>query len=755
MRHKSTLLLLAAVLIAAVVAYSLSRQPTSEQLRATSKRILPGFEAGQVETLAIEQAGRRLLVRRQDKGGWRVVEPVELRADRWEVEAILDKLELAERVSYVHPEEGRTLVLAPYGLDEPVRKVVMQEGGPGGREWVLLIGREAGAGDAVFVSVKGQEGVYAVPKDVVQKTAVTLADLRSKTLVPRISPLELTKVSISAEELPPDPAFEAVCEKSDGRWELKAPVHELADGRAAGDLASTLHDHRIGVDDFVADDPTRAAEYGLDQPDLTITLEGGQKRQTIVFSRQGKGEDVRHYALNKGEAAIVRVPESLFAELRRPPSDLKERSLAEFSVDEVREVVVAAPERELVLRKGEAGWQIVGDGGAAADTGVVEQFLRDLKKARIERFLSAEAGGSGPAGLLAERSTLLTLRGEEDLNLAQLAFAKAPEDEDAIYARREPYRTVLSLKKQDYYATLVGGRVAFLQRVLLEEPASEAVEVEVRREGEHSRCAWNEQRSEWELRQPVRGGADRAAVQAILREFAHLRALAFATEKAEELAPFGLEPPQIVVRVTYRAPEGAEQGAAEGEAAPPGRVRVLHVGSRTEEPAEGYYARTDADRRVFVLPAYVVGNFGVRLGSKQVCRATDLTALTFRRGEKSLRFIRDAPTSAWRDEQGDRIDEHRAAALEAATELLGDFAAEGIADYIEKTPALYGFDGPHLVVELEERGARGKKLVVGAETEGGNRYVKGPATGFVHVAGADEVARLAAVLEAPEVSASP
>lgn len=752
MKHKSTLLLLAAVVIAAVVAYSLSKKPTSEELARQRKRLLADFRTAEVGTLIIEEGDRRLLCRRQDGEEWRIVEPVGVRADRWEVEGILDEFELAEKVSSVYPARGESLDLAVYGLKEPVRSVTMSGAGPGGRTWTVLVGKETGAADTVFVTVEGQEGVFGVSKDIAEKAAVTLTDLRSKKLAPRISTLELEKVTLSAAEADGARAFEVRCEKSDDRWELREPFLDLADAGEVKGLANKLYDHRIGSDDFVVDDPTRAAEYGLDEPLLTLTLEGDDKVQTVIFSRRQEGEQSTYYALHKGEPAIVRVPESLFNGLRKEPGELRERALVDLWVGDVAELVLSGPAGELTLRKEDDAWQMGGDEPTAADDGVMDQVLRALKDAEVEEFVTDDAADLGPYGLSEEEGTLVTVTGKGGRTLAELLFGAGDQAGESFYAKRAAYPAVLSVKHERYYERLTAGRLAFLDRVVMKEPRSEAVEVTVRRAAQRFGCTREDAAAEWRLAEPVQGKADTWAVGSIVGDFAHLRAEAFVAEEADDLVPFGLDEPEITVSVTYRTAEdeGEAEEPGEGEPAPGRRTRTLYVGAATEEPARGHYARLAEDGRVFVLPDYVVGHYRANLASKEVCRATDLTGLTFRSGDRTLQFAYDDEKLTWTDAGGNELEERTAEAVKEAERLLRSFDAVEVADFVEKAPALYGFDEPHLVVEFDEEATKGKQVVIGKETEDGRRYAKGPATSFVLIVSRLQVEGLDAVFGPPD-----
>jgi len=174
MKHKSTLILLLAVVIAAVVAYSLSRKPTSEELAREATRILPGLSDAHVAELQIESDGTRIVCRRAeaDEDRWLITEPLQLRADRWEVEGIINRLGSAEK-------GGRPILLtgerklSDYGLDSPRRKVTLRADRPAQRTWTLLVGNESGVGELVYVTTPGADRVFTVARSVVDRPSAS------------------------------------------------------------------------------------------------------------------------------------------------------------------------------------------------------------------------------------------------------------------------------------------------------------------------------------------------------------------------------------------------------------------------------------------------------------------------------------------------------------------------------------------------------------------------------------------------------
>ncbi|MFO8008217.1 MAG: hypothetical protein R6V05_10825, partial [Candidatus Brocadiia bacterium] len=94
---KSTLILLAVVVVLGIVAYSLSRGPASDELRRQRTQLLPHLDSDKVIGLAIESDDARILCRRRegeewDLADWDIVEPIQTRAESWRVRNVVNRL---------------------------------------------------------------------------------------------------------------------------------------------------------------------------------------------------------------------------------------------------------------------------------------------------------------------------------------------------------------------------------------------------------------------------------------------------------------------------------------------------------------------------------------------------------------------------------------------------------------------------------------------------------------------------------------
>jgi len=751
MRRKSTLLLLGAVVVAALIAYKLSREPTTEQMREQQRMVLPAFAADNIRSITVENEGNRITCERTetDKDKWRITEPVELRADRWEVDGIVNKFETAKKVSTIYPTEEKPLDLSEYGLDTPRSSVTFKEFGPGGRSWTLLFGKETGVGETVFAKPKDQDVVFSINRDVAKKVEVTLNGLRAKKLAARMEPSDLTGVELAAQKWDEKPAFQVACVKTEGGWELEKPVKDMADGEKIKKLAEKINNHTLVESDFVVDDPTRAAEYGLDKPSLAITYKLKERTTTIIFGRK-KDED-KVYAMNRAEPAIVTVPLSLLKDLRKAPSDLRERSLLTFEKDKVRKITVAQGDRSLVVEKQGDEWQIGGEKPVKADSSVVDDILRGLKDAEVKDFVDDAPEDLGTYGLSDKVRREVLLADEDGQTLGRVFLGEEGKEGDYLYARRPDYAPILSVEKKDYLDDLLKGRLALLDRLVLEESQFRALKVCLVRGKERFVCERENTDAQWNLLEPVKGRVDKTALNDILSDFGYMKAVGFAAEDAKDLSEFDLDKPAISVSVTYEAEEQKEAKEEKEAQKKPAKtyVRTLLVGSRSEEEPEGFFAMLEGDHRVFVLRDYKVKDLQVNLASKLVCESKDLRKLLFRTAGKSVIFSYDEEDEKWTDEKGEDLKEEVLQRLKKAVDLLRSFEAKRIEAYTQKSPALYGFDAPFLVVELTEKDTSGKKIVVGKEAAEKERFIKGPASSFVLVASEDDIQKLTDATKEP------
>jgi len=159
MRPRALLFLaLVVALLAGFIVFYEGKRPPAEERARLAKRVF-ALEASAVRSVRLEHAGKLVLLERvgaksSDKTGeesaWRLLEPVADRADRWQVQKLLDSLTSLEKQRDLPDVDPATL-----GLDRPRAVVTLTTDSV---ETTLVIGAELPVGGTMAVAIRGQKG---------------------------------------------------------------------------------------------------------------------------------------------------------------------------------------------------------------------------------------------------------------------------------------------------------------------------------------------------------------------------------------------------------------------------------------------------------------------------------------------------------------------------------------------------------------------------------------------------------------------
>ena len=756
MKWKPTLVLLVVVAAVAAVAYHLSRKPTSSELAAQAERLLPGLRAEDVRELEIKnEAGRLFCVRGPlgDEGApgaleWRIAGPFALRADQEEVGRIVETLAAAR--TYGRPtaiDDAGPGALAEFGLDEPARQATLRTAAGGG--WSVRLGNRVGVKEHSY-AIGGDDGlVRSVDSEVADALGATLDRVRSKRLLEPIPPGRLTGLEVRVNGAAGGEELRIICTRSRGVWRMEEPVRDLVSEGLIEVIAERLSHDSIPQDDFVGDGPEIAAVCGLEKPDVVITFRLPDGDLTAAFASVSGGEEAACYAMNAAETGVVRIPKSLFDGLPRTPADLRSRSLVSFSPEDVERLTISGPEGGLALRRTGDGWTITDPSpDAAADGPTIRAILDGLRDAQAVDFAADAPVDLAPYGLDGGHCREVTLYGADDRVLGKALFGAAAPDGRHLYASRPGQSVVLSFGRAALFDDLLGGRLRLLDRQVLVDQGGEAYAVATARDGQQFRCRRDPGRpaSLWRLIEPAAGLADSAAAQGVAQRLADLRCQGYAAESAADIEPYGLQAPWLTAEASYLMPlplGSSGSPSAQGE----GYSRKLMVGGEADGGL--YYAKLAAvaNERVFLVTADTVNALSAPLASRAICQARGVRRLEFRQGGRVLIFTRARGAAEWADWQGEAVGDEMQARLAAVADLLRNFEGERIAAYELNNPADFGLARPTLVLLFDDPMARGKRLEVGSEAEGGGYYVMGAMTSFVLVAAEGDVDKLLAAVE--------
>jgi hypothetical protein len=191
---------------------------------------------------------------------------------------------------------------------------------------------------------------------------------------------------------------EITLEKKDGserEWQIVTPVKTDADSIAVHALTRAIAELRY---ERVVSEGNDPSQFGLEDPDLTISFRAGEKGDSISFGAANPlGDSV--YA-RKGEAhKIYLISAAGKKELDKDLYDLRSKVLFSLAPEQVNRVVLFEDTRKWSLYRKENEWFLEGDDSIKVDQERVESLIRATVTAFPASFEEEKASDLSPYGL--------------------------------------------------------------------------------------------------------------------------------------------------------------------------------------------------------------------------------------------------------------------------------------------------------------------------------------------------------------------
>ena len=244
-------------------------------------RVLP-FAADGVRGIDLIRGTEKISLVRTDST-WRITVPTMVAAENSVVQQLLDHLEGLSAKQFT---ADVATDLDKYGLAAPTATVSLQDGGTNVLAQ-LLVGTEDASNAVRFVKRADEPFVYGVGTNVDGWLPASYLPLRSRRLADA-SANQINKLTVESS------LGKVVVERgADKKWRLVEPTEGVLDNDALQRVIDGLG--QLQAEEFVHEGRGNLAEYGLDQPEKTITVAFGERSYRLALSKL-QGAD-RRYAL--------------------------------------------------------------------------------------------------------------------------------------------------------------------------------------------------------------------------------------------------------------------------------------------------------------------------------------------------------------------------------------------------------------------------------------------------------------------------
>ncbi|MFC1713510.1 DUF4340 domain-containing protein [Candidatus Poribacteria bacterium] len=293
-------------LVAAEIIDKLTKQPSD--LRDKTVMI---FDIGNVEKLELKYPERSVaLDKKSDMEGeiWELTAPMSAKADESKVDEILKKLHELKAVEFVSDEPE---YIALYGLTKPQIEALLSLEGAGTK--TLLVGKKVEG--SVYVKTAPSETVYFVDAGIVDDLTKSSLDLRDTQMM-KFDRNDVKRIELKGKE------ETIICIKQERDWRIVEPIREKAKNYQVIDILRKLEG--LKAEKFVTEKAARLSDYGLDQPDMTVTVTlKDDSTKTLLVGGTLPDSD-SSYAKDADADVIFVIEKDVVDELGKSLSEIKE-----------------------------------------------------------------------------------------------------------------------------------------------------------------------------------------------------------------------------------------------------------------------------------------------------------------------------------------------------------------------------------------------------------------------------------------------
>ena len=418
---------------------------TTDALR---DRGLVRVERDEVEEVVLEKGDRRVVLRLDPYGTWRVEAPYRLPAERDEVVNAVSTITGASAISFIDEAPSS---LEEYGLANPVMTATVKSGDGSILRTLSLGNEEMGQ---VYAMTSERRNVYSVSMTVLHQLdrepdfyrRVTAFDFQSYR-VPTFS-MDLGNESVTLVKH----AFED--------WRMTSPYALRANDRFITAMLDSLEIARVR-EHIPATSANRAA-HGFENPaaSLSLTIEDRVRPQEILVG--AVSGDGRHaYVMDPAEEWIYAVDASSLQRMPATALELRDNKILRFKGYQVHMFEVITPDERVRVRRDQKQrvvWKMEEPATGDADAISVGRAFSELDSLYSQAFVTADPDADLTSYGLDRPIMELTLQigGRDDVpeeRVSLLVGKSFPGDENLVYVKQRN-SPVVSLAKAGFIARI-------------------------------------------------------------------------------------------------------------------------------------------------------------------------------------------------------------------------------------------------------------------------------------------------------------
>jgi len=429
MRFRTTLLLILVLAGLGTYVYFVEYPKAEEEAK---KKTLFELKADDVTQVTLDYGDHKIVLKKSG-ADWRITEPLDVPAEAATAKNLVSAIADCElKRDLKEPSSD----LSQYGLDKPFVTVTVKVGDKDLP--AFMVGKNTPVGFSTYVQRADDKKIQLTSSAFRSGMDKKVKDLRDKSIVDFVDG-DVQRLELSGE------GKQLVLVQKDDKWSIEQPAAYAADGSTVRSFLSTLRSMR--ATDFPDDQPADLAPYGLDKPQLKITLYLGKDNaeKSLLIGKENDKKEL--FVQRGGQPTVYTVSDWVLRDLNKNPGDFRDKTVLAFDRDKVTAVELKRKDgsHAKLVRGANNQWQVDGAEGKPAEA-VITQYLTDLHDLKGYEIAA-----------------------DQPVDLAQFALDQPFLTVSVFGEGKEPVGTALLGErdkdgKKEYTATLQGGPTVFLVR---------------------------------------------------------------------------------------------------------------------------------------------------------------------------------------------------------------------------------------------------------------------------------------------------
>jgi hypothetical protein len=271
----------------------------------------------------------------------------------------------------------RGLDEAEYGLAKPGIRIRAVDN-RGEHSW--YVGRNSPLGDMVYVKDGDGDDIYTVLGTLLKIIPTEVDQLRERVVfsgeIPGIRRLEIRDSD----------GFVQLLKGAKGEWQIQQPISAQADSAEVGDFLEKLHG--LHIEDFIADNVSDYAVYGLQGESLQISLGGvGGVSRMLILGDEIPDRSGFIYARHADDTSVFSLKKDVLDMLSFKLEDFRDRRVLLQAAKGISSISITRGSEQLDLGVNKAGlWEITTPVSWDADIHAVAGLLQMWNDAVVFEF---------------------------------------------------------------------------------------------------------------------------------------------------------------------------------------------------------------------------------------------------------------------------------------------------------------------------------------------------------------------------------